>query len=84
MIFANLEINRRFGGHGEYKEGEEDDSFADFGPVRGLTFQKMKTSVFRDKNNDKVVPYEEQREQQDVVVEKYVVQTKDEDEDDFV
>ena len=84
MIYANLEINRRFGGHGEYKEGEEDDSFADFGPVRGLTFQKMKTSVFGDKNNDKVVPYEEQREQQDVVVEKYVVQTKDEDEDDFV
>ena len=43
----------------------------------------MKTSVFGDKNNDKVVPYEEQGTA-DVVVEKYVVQTKDEDEDDFV
>ena len=37
----------------------------------------MKTSVFGDNNADKVVPYEEEREQQDVVVEKYVVQTKE-------
>ena len=45
-------------------EGEENDSFADFGPVRGLTFQKMKTSVFGDSSADKVLPYEEQPEQQ--------------------
>ena len=58
MVFANLQINKRFGRHGEFKEGEEDDGV--FGPVRGLTFQRTKTSVFGGGNTAATVPIEEQ------------------------
>ncbi len=72
MVFANLQINKRFGGHGEFKEGEENDGDdLGYGPVRGLTFQRMKTSIFGGGANAATVPIEEQRPNE--VSQQYVV-----------
>jgi len=70
MIFANLKINQRFGGHGEFKEGEEEDG-EEYGPVRGLTFQKMKTNIFGGGKGASTVPVDEDQPQESS--EKYVV-----------
>ncbi len=49
MICGNLNIQRRFGAHGEYDPHEQDDLL---GLVRGMTFKKIPT------DSDMVVPME--------------------------